>query len=81
MADYRDSPLYTDRQKLAIEYAQRFALDQRHLGLRFFERLRSHFSDQEIVELTVLLARFLGFGRFTKILGLDEICELPHDGR
>jgi alkylhydroperoxidase family enzyme len=64
---------------LAIEYAERFALDQRNIGGDFFTRLRTEFSDREVVELTVLLARFLGFGRLTKVLGLEDICGVSFD--
>src|SRR5947207_13941258 len=39
---------YSERERLAIEYAERFALDHHSLDDDFFGRLRAHFSDAEI---------------------------------
>ena len=74
VAAYRDRDDYSDREKLAIEYAERFALD--HLGIddAFFDRLRAHFADDEILDLTICIADFLGFGRLTQVLKLDQSC-------
>src|SRR5579871_2212797 len=46
--------------QLAVEYAERFALD--HIGIddAFFARLAEHFTDAEILDLTICLAAFLG---------------------
>ena len=43
----------------------------------FYDRLRVHFSDAEILDLTVTIARALAFGRMTKVLGLDVSCAVP----
>lgn len=42
-----------------------------------FERLRDHFSDGQILELTAIAARHLAFGRLTKVLEVDIACPLP----
>ena len=77
VAEYRERDGYSDRERLAIEYAERFALD--HLGLddAFFVRLREHFADDEILDLTICIANYLSFGRLTQVLKLDQECELP----
>jgi len=74
VAEYGDRDEYSERERLAIEYAERFALD--HLGIddAFFERLREHFADDEILDLTICIADFLGFGRLTQVLKLDQSC-------
>jgi len=59
---------------LAIEYAGKFALDQRSIDDAFFARLKEHFSDPEILELTILTADWMAFGRVTAVLDLDEAC-------
>ena len=76
VAQWRDNPLYTQREKLAIEFAERFANDHRNIDGRFFERLRAEYTDVEVVELATFLARCLGFGRINKVLGLEEVCEI-----
>src|ERR1700755_1599316 len=43
-------PGYTPRQRLAIEYAERFANDHASIDDTFFGRLRESFSDEEILD-------------------------------
>ncbi|MPZ60552.1 MAG: hypothetical protein GEU93_04500 [Propionibacteriales bacterium] len=71
------SEIYSERERLAIEYAERFALDHHHIGPELFDRLRTHFDDGEILELTLVIGRHLAFGRLTKVLGLETTCVLP----
>jgi alkylhydroperoxidase family enzyme len=63
---------YSQQEQLAIEYAERFALD--HLGIddACFAQLSECFTDAEILDLTICLAAFLGLGRM-RSLGIDEI--------
>jgi AhpD family alkylhydroperoxidase len=65
---------YTARERLAIEYAERFCLDHLSIDEAFFARLRSHFADDEILDLTICIADYLGFGRLTQVLQMDQEC-------
>jgi len=71
VAEYREREEYSEREKLAIEYAERFALDHLSIDDDFFKRLKMHFSDKEIVDLTTCIAAFLGLGRLTQVFGLS----------
>jgi alkylhydroperoxidase family enzyme len=75
VADHRDSPEYSEAERVAIEYAERFALDHLAIDDAFFERLRAQFSDADVLDLTICIADFLGFGRLTQVLKLDVACE------
>jgi alkylhydroperoxidase family enzyme len=75
--EYQDGHGYTDREQLAIEYAERFALDHLNIDDALFERLRAHFSPAEILDLTICIGDFLAFGRLTQVLKLDQECALP----
>lgn len=74
VADYAGYPGYTMRQRLAIEYAERFATDHASMDDAFFGRLRAHFTDPEILDLTLCVAVFLGLGRSLTVLGIDQSC-------
>ena len=62
------------------EYAEKFALDHLSLDDAFFDRLHEHFSDADILDLTICIADFMGFGRLTQVLQLDVSCELDQSG-
>jgi len=74
VAAYASYPGYTPRQRLAIEFAERFALEHTSMDDAFFERLRELFSDEEILDLTLCVAVFLGLGRSLTVLGVDQSC-------
>ncbi|MBW0015253.1 carboxymuconolactone decarboxylase family protein [Mycobacterium sp.] len=76
VAAYSSYPGYTARQRLAIEYAERFVTHHESLDDAFFERLRAVFSDEEILDLTLCVAVFLGLGRSLAVLGVDRSCAI-----
>ena len=76
VAAYGSYPGYTPRQRLAIEYAERFATDHASLNDAFFARLRGLFTDGEILDLTLCVAVFLGLGRTLTVLRVDQSCAL-----
>jgi AhpD family alkylhydroperoxidase len=76
VAQYATYPGYTPRQRLAIEYAERFATAHASIDDAFFERLRDVFSDEEVLDLTLCIAVFLGLGRSLAVLGVDQSCAI-----
>jgi AhpD family alkylhydroperoxidase len=76
--DWRSWPGYSDRERLAAEFAERFAGD--HHRLRedddFWSRLHAHFDDGEIVDLGMCCALWLGSGRLMRTLDVGQACSL-----
>ena len=72
LGEYRTYEGYTERQRLAIEYAELFAADHASIDDAFFARLRALFSDAEVLDLTMCIAAYLGLGRALSVLGIDE---------
>lgn len=70
--DFRTYEGYTERQRLAIEYATRFATDHGSIDDELFTRLRAHFSDAEVLDLTMCIAAYLGLGRALAVLGIED---------
>ncbi len=71
---------FTEAERLAIEYAERMALDHHNIDDRFFECLRAEFSDEQIVELGMMIGQFIGFGRLIKVLDLEpQACAVEGD--
>jgi AhpD family alkylhydroperoxidase len=63
---------FTDAERAAIRFAHKFGAD--HLAVDDADKaaLRAHFSDEQIVELAILCALCLGYGRFSAICGLSD---------
>ena len=76
VAEYRERDDYSAREKLAIEYAERFALDHTNIDDDFWRRIREHYSDEEIVDLTICIGTFIQLGRMLAVLGVDPACAL-----
>ncbi len=39
--------------------------------------MRAHYSQAEIVELSMSIGSWLAFGRLNHVLGIDSVCVLP----
>ena len=65
---YHDHPVFSVRERLAAEYAERFAIDHTAVDDELWKRLQSVFSDTELLELTVSIGFFVGMGRAFQVL-------------
>jgi alkylhydroperoxidase family enzyme len=70
VADWRTSAALSDRERLAAEFAQRFALDHLAMDDDFWARLHGAFADDEIADLTMCCGMFLGLGRVLAVIGV-----------
>lgn len=53
---WRESPLYSERERAALEWTEALTLlPQSRANDEFYDPLKAHFSDVEIVQLTVLI--------------------------
>jgi alkylhydroperoxidase family enzyme len=71
VTDWRASESLTDREKLAAEFAERFALDHQAMDDDFWARLRDAFADDEIADLTICCGMWLGMGRTMAVIGVE----------
>lgn len=76
IANWRDSDIFSEREKLAIEYAERFCEKPNDLPYdpEFWNRMRAAYSDAELSDLTLALGMWVAMGRFTHVLDLDGAC-------
>lgn len=79
VADWRTAPAFTARERLAIEFAERFAEEPKVLAQdeTFWTRMHGAFSDGEIVDLSHCVAAWMGLGRIAHVLGFDTVCLAP----
>ena len=70
VAGWRTSEALSERERLAAEFAQRFALDHQAMDDEFWARLRAAYADDEIADLTMCCGMFLGLGRALAVVGV-----------
>jgi AhpD family alkylhydroperoxidase len=72
VSDWRVSPAFSDAERAALEYTERFMLDSPGIDAALFDRLHAEFSDAEIVLLTAAIAKYMAWGRFVQVLDLEQ---------
>ncbi|MFI9383845.1 carboxymuconolactone decarboxylase family protein [Kutzneria sp. NPDC052558] len=77
VTQWRTTEAFDERTRLAAEYAERYALDHHNLDEDFWARMSEHYSQREIVELSMSIGSWLAFGRLNHVLGIDAVCVLP----
>jgi alkylhydroperoxidase family enzyme len=75
---YADVDTFSSRERLAIEFAERFALAHTDIGSELIDQMREHFSDAEIVELSATIGFCIGIGRIYTVLDIANECPLVH---
>ena len=68
---WRDSTLFSPAERLALEYAERITYTDRSVDDAFFVRLKEHFTEAQIVELTAAVALENFRSKFNPTLGVE----------
>jgi len=79
---WRTWPGYTDRERLVIEFCERYMLDYQGMCVDedLWERLQAHFSETEIGDLCHLAGIWdASTKQFHLLVGMDDACEVPRD--
>ena len=76
---YKKSPLFSAREKLALELCERMTYTSKRVTDRFFNRLKKHFSDEELVELAAIIALENFRSKFNPVFAVEAqgFCPLP----
>jgi alkylhydroperoxidase family enzyme len=76
---WRESGLFSEAERVALEYAERITITTERVDDALFARLAPHYSEAQIVELTAAIA-FENFrSKFNPALGIEAqgFCLLP----
>jgi AhpD family alkylhydroperoxidase len=73
---WRTHPGYSERERLAIEFAERFCERWTDHDPDFWVRLRAAYTDGEIVDLALQVAELVGAGRILHMLDIAQTCGL-----
>ena len=79
VATWRDSPLFSDAERVALDYAERMTITGETVDDALFGRLKQHYSEAQIVELTAAIALENFRSKFNPPLGIEAqgFCLIP----
>jgi AhpD family alkylhydroperoxidase len=65
------SDLLTPRERAAVRFAEKLAVDHNKVDDALWAEVRAQFSEAEVIELVAHTTLYIGFGRFNEIVGID----------
>ncbi len=68
LEEYATSPLYDEKERVALEYAERMTFTDRDVDDELFSRLRGFFDEDALVELTAAIAWENSSSKFNRAL-------------
>jgi len=68
LPDYATSPLYSEPERVALSYADAMTITGREVSDEMFARLREFYNDDELVELTAIIAWENASSKFNRAL-------------
>jgi AhpD family alkylhydroperoxidase len=71
LARYRESELFTEREKLALDYTVAVMRTPVEVTDELFVKMKEHFSDEQLVEITALLT-VVNLDRFNAAFGIGS---------
>lgn len=79
LEDWRRSTAFSDLERVALEYAERITYTDQKVDDALFARLKEHFSEPQVVELTAAIALENFRSKFNPSLGIEAqgFCLLP----
>jgi alkylhydroperoxidase family enzyme len=75
VSDWRTATGLSDRERLAAEFAERFALDHLAMDDDLWDRLHAAYAEDELADLTICCGTFLGMGRTLAVVGVQAPAE------
>lgn len=72
VANWRHTKILSERERVAIEYAEEMSKTPVRVSDELFERLKKHFSDEQIVELSASIAYENYRARFNHALDIKS---------
>lgn len=76
---WRDSTLFSEAERLALEYAERITYTDRKVDDALVDQLKQHYTEAQIVELTAAIAMENFRSKFNPALGIEAqgFCMVP----
>jgi len=79
---WQESDLFDEKERLALDYAEKITISDTHVDDVLMNRLKAHLEDDEIIELTALIAFQNMSSKFNSALAVPPqgFCRIPSSG-
>jgi alkylhydroperoxidase family enzyme len=71
VATWRESQLFSEAERVALEYTERITITTEKVDDALFARLKEHYAEAQIVELTAAIALENFRSKFNPALGVE----------
>ena len=77
--NWRESSLFNEQERVALEYGERMTITGQTVDDEFFARLEAHFTEAQIVELTAAIGMENFRSKFNAplLISAQGFCALP----
>ena len=66
-----DFDKFNQAERAAFEFAHKATVDYKSINQEDMDKLKAHYTNQEIIEITTVIQQFMGYNCFVTILGLE----------
>jgi len=87
LANFKTSPAFNEIEKMVLQYTVAMTKTPVHVSEELFNKLRAHFNEKQMVELTAMIAWENYRARFDHAFGVESMgftegafCALPERG-
>lgn len=75
--DYDDDPRFTEAEKVALRYADQMYLDPQKVDSAFYDEMKRHYTEAQIMELGGFIAFHYGMQVFMRTLDATPLARAP----
>jgi alkylhydroperoxidase family enzyme len=76
VTEWATYPGFSDLERAALEYTEKFAIDHLSIDQALLDRLRAELGDELTFELALCVASWLALGRVTQVMDVVASCPL-----
>ena len=76
VSEWATWPGYSDADRVAIDYAEKFALDHLSLDDAWFARARTYFTDEQLHGMALMIGAWIAGGRLQTVFDVHLSCPL-----
>ena len=71
--DYEDSGMFTEKERMALRFSEQLFLDADKVDKIFYDQMREHYSNAEIMEIGTFVATYYAVQLFMKTLNAQPV--------